>query len=68
EETAAAMGLAAGDPVMHIEQQTYLSDGRLIEFSNLWLRGDQFKLSAQVQRTGSHETGLAVSLLQTIQY
>ncbi|HMQ52627.1 MAG TPA: GntR family transcriptional regulator [Anaerolineae bacterium] len=67
EATATAMGLVAGDPVMHIEQQTYLSDGRLIEFSDLWLRGDQFKLSARVQRTGPGEAGLAISLLQTIQ-
>lgn len=66
--TAAALSLAEGDPVMHIEQQTYLTDNRLIEFSDLWLRGDQFKLSARVQRTGHDQAGLAISLLQNIQY
>ncbi|MCB0195577.1 MAG: GntR family transcriptional regulator [Anaerolineae bacterium] len=66
-ETAAALSLAEGDPVMHLEQQTYLSDNQPIEFSDLWLRGDQFKLSATVQRTSHGKTGLAVSLLQNRQ-
>lgn len=52
---------------MHIEQQTYLSDNRLVEFSDLWLRGDQFKLLARMQRASLSETGLAVSLLQNSQ-
>jgi len=63
-ETAAALLLVEGDPVMHIEQQTCLTDNHLIEFSNLWLRGDQFKLSAMVQRTGRSNNELSVSLLQ----
>lgn len=67
-DTAAALTLVEGDPIMHIEQQTYLNDSRLIEFSDLWLRGDQFKLSARVQRTGFRKTSLAVSLLENNQY
>jgi DNA-binding GntR family transcriptional regulator len=57
------LAINAGAPVMHIEQQTYLSDSRLIEFSDLWLRGDQFKLSADVQRTGQNASGLALALV-----
>jgi len=61
--TASHLSLLEKDPVMHIEQQTYLSDDQLVEFSDLWLRGDQFKLSAQVQRIGKSNTELAVDLL-----
>jgi GntR family transcriptional regulator len=65
ENTAAFLDLVEGDPVMHIEQQTFLRNDRLIEFSDLWLRGDQFRLSALVRRHSHSEAaaGLAVSLL-----
>jgi GntR family transcriptional regulator len=59
------LSLVEGDPVMHIEQQTYLSNDRLIEFSDMWLRGDQFRLSAQVKRGEQSSAGLAVALVQT---
>jgi GntR family transcriptional regulator len=64
--TGDLLALAEGDPVMHIEQQTVLRDDRLIEFSDLWLRGDQFRLSALVRRHAPSEAapGLAVSLFQ----
>ena len=63
-ETASCLALEKGDPVMHIEQQTFLIDNQLVEFSDLWLRGDQFKLSAQVQRSDHSQAGLAVSWLK----
>lgn len=65
ETTGALLDLVEGDPVMHIEQQTFLPNDQLIEFSDLWLRGDQFRLSAMVQRHSHSESGagLAVSLL-----
>jgi DNA-binding GntR family transcriptional regulator len=61
-----SLALAEGAPVMHIEQQSFLLDDRPIEFSDLWLRGDQFRLSAVVQRHSHSESnaGLAVSLSQ----
>lgn len=62
-DTASYLALEIGDPVMHIEQQTFLTNNQLVEFSDLWLRGDQFKLSAQVQRTDQSHFGLAVSWL-----
>lgn len=66
-ERSAHLDLGLGDAVMHIEQQTVLTDNRLIELSDLWLRGDQFRLSAMVQRHPPHESalGLAVSLVST---
>ncbi len=63
-ETANHLALEKGDPVMHIEQQTYLINHQMIEFSDLWLRGDQFKLSAEVQRSNQAQTGLALSWLK----
>ena len=63
-ETASYLALEKGDPVMHIEQQTFLINKQLIEFSDLWLRGDQFKLSARVQRSDQSQSGLAVSWLK----
>lgn len=63
--TAEHLLLSEGDPAMHIEQQTFLSSDRLVEFSDLWLRGEQFKLLAQVQRTGQSGTEMAVALVQS---
>lgn len=50
EEIAAHLGLAEGDPVMYVQQVSYLKDGTAVELSDLWLRGDHFRLSAQVKR------------------
>ena len=65
ENSAAFLALREGDPVMHIEQQTFLRNDRLIEFSDLWLCGDQFRLSALVRRHSHSQAaaGLALSLL-----
>lgn len=38
------------DPVMYMEQLVYKKDGEPIEYSQVWLRGDSFRLSAQVKR------------------
>lgn len=62
-EVADLLGMAAGDPVMHVEQLTYLDDGAIIECSELWLRGDWFRLVAAVRRTGRGNLGLAVSVI-----
>jgi len=62
EVIAGLLQVAPGDPVMRIEQHTYLQNGGLIEYSDLWLRGDQFKLSANVDRFDSVNNQLAVSL------
>lgn len=61
-EVAHLLDMAPGDPVMHVEQQTLLDDGSVIECSNLWLSGDRFRLSADISRTGG--SGLGVSLAQ----
>lgn len=59
--TAAALGIATHDAIMVGEQLTFLKDGSPIEFSEFWLRGDRFKLSAVVKRSGLSTIGIAVS-------
>lgn len=62
-EVAELLNLAAGKPVMHVEQLTYLDDGDVIECSELWLRGDWFRLVAAVNRTGKGNLGLAMAVV-----
>jgi GntR family transcriptional regulator len=54
ERVAQALGIAPGDPVMYLEQVVYLQDDTPIEFSEVWFRGDHFRLSAVVKRTYEH--------------
>ncbi len=51
-EVAARLGVAAGAPVMYLEQFSYLDDGALVEYSEVWLRGDRFKLVTDARRNG----------------
>ncbi len=54
EKVAAALGISPGDPVMYLEQVVYLQDDTPVEFSEVWFRGDHFRLSAVVTRTQEH--------------
>lgn len=55
EECAAKMlEINPCDPVMYMEQLLYLCDGTPIELSNIWLRGNSFRLSAIVSRGSKH--------------
>lgn len=58
EAVAAALQLVPGDAVMHMMQTTYLPDGTPVEMSNIWLRGDRFRLSADVERGKQPPIGL----------
>jgi DNA-binding GntR family transcriptional regulator len=56
-EAQAALGRAAeqleipvGAPVLYLEQVTYLDDGRPIEYSDVWIRGDRLKLTSVLRR------------------
>ncbi len=51
-EIATLLDIAPGAPVMYLEQLTYTKDGKPIELSDIWLRGDRFRLSAIVTRDG----------------
>ena len=50
EETAALLEIEEGAAVMYMSQVTYLSDSQPIEYSDIWLRGSSFRLSAALQR------------------
>ncbi len=49
-EAAELLGIPTGEPVMYIEQRAQLEDDALVEFSELWLRGDRFRLAAELRR------------------
>jgi DNA-binding GntR family transcriptional regulator len=52
DEVAAALHVAAGHPILHIEQTSMLTDGRVVEFSDVWVRGDRLRLQVEVRRSG----------------
>jgi GntR family transcriptional regulator len=58
EAVAAALQCARGDAVMYMEQTTFLPEGSAIEFSNIWLKGSHFRLSADVERGKQPPYGL----------
>lgn len=64
KETAKLLGIAKRDPLMYLEQVTYLHDGSPIECSELWLRGDRFKLGATVKRDDPSPLALSLSALE----
>lgn len=50
ETTARLLDMDPGDSLMHLSQTTYLQDERAVEYSDVWLRGNRFRLSARVHR------------------
>lgn len=42
--------IPVGAPVLYLEQVTYLGDGRQIEYSDVWIRGDRLKLTSLLTR------------------
>lgn len=50
EEMAALLDMDAGAAVMHLAQTTYLPHGQAVEYSDVWLRGSSFRLSATMLR------------------
>jgi DNA-binding GntR family transcriptional regulator len=50
DEIAGLLKMSAQEPVLYIEQAVYLRDDTPIEFSQIWFRGDSFRLSAIVER------------------
>ena len=59
EEVARRLDISVCDPVMSLEQVVYLSDGNPVEFSDVWLRGDRFRLSATVRRHGLADASIS---------
>lgn len=61
-EVAQLLNMQPGEAVMHLEQLTFLDDDTAIEWSNLFLRGDSFRLMADVSRAAIGSLGFAVSM------
>jgi GntR family transcriptional regulator len=47
-EQASLLGVAPGDPALMIERRGFLPDGRLIELTTSWYRGDAYDLVAEL--------------------
>jgi DNA-binding GntR family transcriptional regulator len=50
ERTAALLDIDPGDALMHMAQTTYVHENGPVEFSDVWQRGNRFRLAAVVQR------------------
>ena len=51
---AEALAISQCDPVMYVRQISYLENGSPIELSDLWIRGNTFRISAIIKRDGKH--------------
>ena len=47
---AALLQIAAGSPVLYLEQVSYDRSSNPIEYSDVWIRGDRMRLSAWLRR------------------
>jgi DNA-binding GntR family transcriptional regulator len=54
---AEALGVSAGNPVLYLEQVTYLQDATPVEYSDVWIRSDRLKLSSLLTREATKATG-----------
>lgn len=54
--------LSPQDPILYVEQTVYLRDDIPIEFSQIWFRGDSFRLSAIVDRKKGMEREQHIAL------
>jgi DNA-binding GntR family transcriptional regulator len=50
-ERADLLHTDANEPVLYLEQVSYLSDGEPLEYSDVWVRGDKLRITAVLNRT-----------------
>lgn len=50
DEIAEQLRLDPGAPVLHLEQITHLTDGRPIEYSDVWINSDEVSVSTLLER------------------
>ena len=50
EEVAAALNVTPGTPVQYLEQVTYLSDGRPVEYSDVWIDSEMLRVTSVLSR------------------
>ncbi len=49
-DVAIHLGLAVGDPVQYLEQVTYLTDGRPVEYSDVWINSSLLRVTSLLSR------------------
>jgi DNA-binding GntR family transcriptional regulator len=49
-EMAALLGTVPDEPVLYLEQVTYLADERPLEYSDVWVRGDKLRVTTILRR------------------
>lgn len=50
-EVAAQLAIAPGHPVLHLEQTTHLTDGRPVEYSDVWINSDEVSITTTLERS-----------------
>lgn len=55
DDVAEHLHLSAGAPVLHLEQTTHLTDGRPIEYSDVWINSDEVSVSTVLERASRKE-------------
>jgi GntR family transcriptional regulator len=50
DDLSSLLGVPVGHPILHIEQTSTLRDGRVVEFSDVWVRGDRMRFQVEVRR------------------
>ncbi|WP_439565008.1 GntR family transcriptional regulator [Microcella sp.] len=49
-EVATHLSIAPGTPVLHLQQTTVLTDGRPVEYSDVWINSDEISVSTLLER------------------
>jgi GntR family transcriptional regulator len=49
-EVAGALHVAAGDPVLYLEQVSYATGGRAVEYSDVWIDSSRVTITSMLQR------------------
>lgn len=50
-EVAEQLAIDPGQPVLHLEQTTHLTDGRPIEYSDVWINSDEVSITTMLERS-----------------
>jgi GntR family transcriptional regulator len=50
DDLSVVLEVPVGHPILHIEQTSKLHDGRVVEFSDVWVRGDRMRFQVEVRR------------------
>lgn len=64
-EVAELLHGSVPEPIMYMEQLAHTKDGKPLEYSNIWFKGDKFRLVAQVKREALDSTRKSALTLVT---